>query len=375
MKANLQIGRLAGIPLQFHWSFLLVIGWILFSSWQPGQGLNGFTLRWLGGWVSLVFLAVILHELGHALMARRLGINTQKIVIYPLGGGAFLERLPEKARSEIWIAFAGPLVNLVLAIACIPFIWGPWSGQRPDILRLILNPGSNTVLYDTAWWEYGIVVFFLLNALLAIFNLLPAYPLDGGRILRAALSKRMPRRKATLIAAGLGVAFAAAFLVVAYQTEDWFFATGAILVGLLAFAEFQMQNRKERLAQAFVKDYYTSDFHRLYLDENLTVADVRSQIADWSEDAILLIDQWQQPYAVTTAQAIKAPAMDAFAQSNFVEVLGPPNWTGLLPEENLLRAAEKLDADNLYAFPVMDHHGRILGLLDRDTIAGVMGRK
>ncbi|PSR11704.1 MAG: hypothetical protein DA408_07555 [Bacteroidetes bacterium] len=375
MKGSFQLGRIARIPIQFHWTFLLVGLWLLYDSWQPGYGMNWDNFRWLFTWVGMVFLAVLLHELGHALMARRLGIGTERIVLYPIGGGAFLEELPEDARREILIALAGPGVNFVLAGMVAPFLFGLGDTNLPLIFQLLLNPNGNIVIFDASPWEYLVVVFFLLNLLLGVFNLLPAFPLDGGRVLRALLSIRWPRGQATIIAARVGMVGAVLLLGVGAYLQDVFFALGAFLIFGLARLEVQVQQRRNRLAQARVRDYLDADYRRLYLAPDTSLTMARETIADWSDGPIVLLDVWQQPHGVTSKTALLATNLDNFAHRPIGDLVGSPQWVGLHPDEDLLRAAEKLDEHKLFAFPVIDHYGRILGLLDRQVVRRVMEGK
>lgn len=375
MKSSWQLGRIAGIPLQFHWSFILVGLWLLYDSWEP-SGIRWDNFQWLLLWVSAVFLAVLLHELGHALVARRWNIETQKIVLYPIGGGAFLERMPEDPWQEVSIALAGPAVNFLLAGMLVPVIW--WSGNENLTLlfQFFLNPQGNIVIFDAATWEYLIVVFFLLNLLLGVFNLIPAFPLDGGRVLRAVLSKYFSRTRATIIAGRVGMAGALLLLGAAVYFSDIVFGVGAVFVFILAWVEIQVQRRRERLSNALVKDYLTPDFRRLYLSPYCSLQTIREEIANWPDQPILLLDGWQHPHGVTDKAALLSKELDEYAADAITAVVGRAAWEALHPEESLLHAAEKLDKYQLYAFPVMDHYGRILGLLDRKTIEAVIeGRK
>lgn len=376
MKSSWQLGRIAGIPLQFHWSFLLVGLWLLYDSWEPGYGVRWDNFQWLLIWVGTVFLAVLLHELGHALIARRWNIETQKIVLYPIGGGAFLERMPEDPWQEVSIALAGPAVNFLLAAVLFPVIW--WGGNENLnlLFQFFLNPQGNIIIFDAATWEYLIVVFFLLNLLLGVFNLIPAFPLDGGRVLRAVLSKYFTRTKATIIAGRVGMFGAALLLAAAVYFSDIVFGIGAVFVFILAWVEIQVQRRRERLSKALVKDYLTPDFRRLYLSPYCSLQTIREEITSWPDQPILLLDGWQHPHGVTDKAALLSKELDEYTTDAITAVVGRAAWEALHPEESLLRAAEKLDKYQLYAFPVMDHYGRILGLLDRKTIEAVIeGRK
>ena len=375
MKTSLQIGRIAGVPLQFHWSFLLVGVWLVYDSWMPGYGFNWDNFQWLSVWISMVFLAVLLHELGHALVARRWGIETEKIVLYPIGGGAFLEKMPEVPREEISIALAGPAVNFMLAGLMAPIIW--YSGNEGFllILQLFLQPNGNIVIFDASIWEYLVVVFFALNLLLGAFNLIPAFPLDGGRVLRAVLSMRFSRTQATVLAGRIGMWGGLLLLAAGIYLQDIVFGVGAILIVILAASEIQVQRRRERLSKALVGDYLREDFQRLYLSPQLSLAAVRAKVTQWPDLPILLLDQWQQPHGITNKQSLLTKDLDEYADNAITTLVGQAKWEGLHPEESLLRAAEKLDEHQLFAFPVLDHYGRILGLLDRSAVEKVIRRK
>lgn len=183
------VGSVAGIPIRIHFTFLLFLGWIVLMSPGTGQAL----------WIALVlavFGCVLLHELGHALVARRFGIETRDITLYPIGGLAMLNERP-KARQEIWISLAGPAVNFVIA-AAIALILLIRDGGLPYITSAALG---------TSFWG----ALFAANLSLALFNLIPAFPMDGGRVLRAVLGLNMPDARATQIAASIGQALAIAF--------------------------------------------------------------------------------------------------------------------------------------------------------------------
>jgi Zn-dependent protease len=172
-----KLGRVAGIDLFVHWSFLLVF-WI-FSDWPIVN-------------VLALFGCVVLHEYGHALMARRYGIDTVDITLYPIGGVARLTRMPRAAGAELMIALAGPAVNFAIVAALV------------GLLTLGL-PGPDSLLS-------GFFVFLvLMNLVLGLFNLIPAFPMDGGRVLRALLSGWLGRARATTVAATIGRALAVVF--------------------------------------------------------------------------------------------------------------------------------------------------------------------
>jgi Zn-dependent protease len=187
----LNLGRIAGIPTRVHASFALLILWALYSSVSGGAGLVGALLS--VGFLFAVFASVLLHEFGHALTARRFGIETESITLWPIGGVARLKGTPRSPRAEIWIAAAGPAVNV--AIAVIAFA-----------LQMIA-----TSIVAPAWVSSLLGGLVYANIALAVFNMLPAFPMDGGRVLRAALAKRRGMLAATEVAAKVGKGFAVVF--------------------------------------------------------------------------------------------------------------------------------------------------------------------
>ncbi|MFV8751499.1 site-2 protease family protein [Nannocystaceae bacterium ST9] len=180
-RGSWHLGRFFGIPTRIHFSFVLVLLWIGGSTWMA-QSSGAAVLLGLG-FALAVFACVLLHEFGHALVARRFGIRTRRITLWPIGGVAELERSPEDPRAELWIAAAGPLVNFAIAALLVPAV-------------LVLGTGGLV----------GTVLVGLLSAnlMLGLFNLIPAFPMDGGRVFRALLERKHGRLRATEIAAKLG---------------------------------------------------------------------------------------------------------------------------------------------------------------------------
>jgi len=208
MGKNLAEFRLLGIDVKVHWSFVLVLA---FGAFLYGAGPAGWLVGGLYGILTflLLFVCVTLHEYGHALTARRFGIQTRSILLLPIGGVANLERMPEKPIQELLIVIAGPLVNFAIAALLVPivFLFGTEAasglGQASVIVDNLREPGLlNLLLY-----------LFLTNVLLGFFNLLPAFPMDGGRLLRSLLAMVMPYMQATRIAVFVGRLMAVAFAI------------------------------------------------------------------------------------------------------------------------------------------------------------------
>jgi Zn-dependent protease len=209
-----KLGRVAGIDVFLHPTFLLLLAFGLLRG-----GFESVVF------VSAVFGCVLLHELGHALMARRFGIETQDITLYPIGGVARLERMPRAPGAELLIALAGPAVNLVIVLALS--LASP-LGLLGEASR---SPGLFALFVDQ---------LILVNMVLALFNLIPAFPMDGGRVLRALLSGWIGRARATMIAATIGRGLALAFGVYCLS-QLWLLQ--AILAGFIYLAAGQELDR------------------------------------------------------------------------------------------------------------------------------------
>lgn len=200
MLRSFQIGKLFGIPLYLHPTFFLLPAWLLLANGGAGPALLLFGLLYLAS----VFACVVLHELGHALMARGFGIATESITLYPIGGVARLRRMSEKPFEEICIALAGPAVNLVLAVLLFPLVIATFGSGAIDEI------GVSRFIFE----------LFRANVMLLLFNLLPCFPMDGGRVLRAVLAYWKGQLHATEIAVrvGLVVAFFIACLSVYFRS-------------------------------------------------------------------------------------------------------------------------------------------------------------
>lgn len=201
MKWSWSLGRVAGIDVRIHATFLILIAWIVAGLFlQPpgaGETLDGILL------VPAIFGIVVLHELGHALTARRFGVRTLDITLLPIGGVARIDRMPDRPVQELLVALAGPAVNVALAI--LLFLGFLAAGRAGDLGR---GPQLTTGSFAAS--------LFWINVSLAAFNLLPAFPMDGGRALRAFLAMRMDGVRATQIAARLGHVMAIAFAAVGF---------------------------------------------------------------------------------------------------------------------------------------------------------------
>ncbi len=213
MRASWNIGRVAGIDLFLHPTFLLLLAFVGLTN---SDSLGAVLL------ISAVFGCVLLHELGHALMARWYGIETADITLYPIGGVARLERMPKAPGAELLIALAGPAVNVALAL-----LFGGMMAIR-SFWSLSVSEGPGVMLLSN---------LLIINLGLALFNMVPAFPMDGGRVLRALLSGWLGRRRATEIASMIGRGLALAFGMYSLLHGDLIRATLAGFIYMAARAE------------------------------------------------------------------------------------------------------------------------------------------
>jgi Zn-dependent protease len=194
MAWSWRLGRVAGIPIFVHWTFLILIAWVVLAHWLQGNNV-ATTLEGVV-FVLALFGCVVLHELGHALAARRYGVPTADITLLPIGGVARLQRIPEQPSQELVVALAGPAVN----VAIVAVLW---------VLGVRLPGGMSDPQHwvEARFWPKLLEV----NVILVLFNLLPAFPMDGGRVLRALLALRLEYARATRIAASVGQMMAIGF--------------------------------------------------------------------------------------------------------------------------------------------------------------------
>lgn len=246
MKWSWKLARIAGIDVYIHATFFILIAWIGLSYWQA-EGNLGAVANGVG-FILVLFACVVAHEFGHAMMARRYGIRTKHITLLPIGGVAMLERMPEDPKQEITVALAGPAVNVAIVIAL--WLWlstaGTWVAM--DQLDLTTGPFLERIL--------------MINIVLAVFNMLPAFPMDGGRVLRAALAMRMDRNEATQTAAkvGQGLALMMGLFGILYNPFLLFIA---FFVWIGASAEAGMEQVKSLLTGSTTGHAMLSDFQTL----------------------------------------------------------------------------------------------------------------
>ncbi|MBC8072020.1 MAG: site-2 protease family protein [Deltaproteobacteria bacterium] len=253
MKGSWKIGRIAGVDAFVHWSFGLLIAWAGWSAWSGAGSLLAVALGI--AFLLAVFGSVLLHELGHALAARGYGVRTHSILLTPIGGIANLEGMPSAPRAELAIALAGPAVNVVIAasLALLLAMFGNGFGLVEGLVSGLM-------------WA---------NVTLAAFNLIPAFPMDGGRALRALLATRMGKHSATAIAVKLGKAVAIAMAIIGFFTNP--------MLVLVAVFVWIAGSSEARAISADVPGSWSSDVY------------ARRDTAAWWDERYDEVDRWNRP--------------------------------------------------------------------------------
>lgn len=310
-KGSLYIGKIFGIKMFIHWSFLFLIAWIVVENFRQGKG-NGEMIYTLA-FVCLVFVCVTLHELGHALTAKQFKYYTRDITLLPIGGMARMDEIPENPKHELIVAVAGPLVNLFIALLLYPFVY--WFGKIPTLFSVLYNTGD-TFLFS----------LLVVNLGLAVFNLIPAFPMDGGRIFRAALSFFVSRLTATTIAVRIGQFIATGFFFIGIFYNPFLSLIG-ILIFFMAQIESDYVRSKSILHDYTVKDVIIKKFYSL--DATDTVEDAVKGLLDVQATDFLVIENGNVVGTLNRDRIIHALAEKgkeapvALAMNTSVKILTP----------------------------------------------------
>ena len=348
MRWSLSLGSIAGIRIQLHVTFLLFLAWIVVSgglfTGEPGRALAAVTP------VLLVFGCVVLHELGHAFAARRYGIRTRDITLLPIGGVARLERMPDKPRQEIVVALAGPAVNVVIALGLA-----------------LLTPARGLSLADASLQGGLAESLLVINVAMVLFNLIPAFPMDGGRVLRALLALRLPYDRATRIASNVGQFVALLFGATGLLTNNMVLVFIALFVFLAAGEERAVAQTRSSIRGLPVRAAMLTDFHRLDVDDPLRLA-VEHLMAGSQQDFPVV--QGDQPVGVLSRDRLVA----ALSREGMLARVGDVvdrDESQVEADAPLEGVLARLRASRRGAIPVTEA-GRLVGLLTLDNVGDLL---
>jgi len=337
MSWSIPILRVAGIQLRIHVTFLLLIGWLAIGSTAAAI------------FLLLLFFCVVLHEFGHAFAAKAFGINTPDITLLPIGGVARLERMPEEPVQELIIAVAGPAVNLVIA-GCFFLTGGSF------IYPLTLSMGLRDLVLT-------------INVMLLLFNLLPAFPMDGGRVLRALLATRLSYARATQIAANIGQACAFIFGLLGLMNGNYMLVFIALFVYIgasqeAALAQMRDVSRRFPVSSAMVREFRT-------LPEGATLQEAVDALLATSQHDFPVLDESGNVAGILTRHDLIAALRKNDPAIRVGDVMRrdiPTVTTGTRFEE----AFRIMQECNCPAVPVLDGMKRLVGLLTPENVSELM---
>jgi Zn-dependent protease/predicted transcriptional regulator len=345
MKWSTRIGTFAGIGVYVHATFLILIAWVGLAYWQAEQSIAAALAG--VGFILALFACVVLHEFGHALTAARFGIKTRDITLLPIGGLARLERMPDDPRQELWVALAGPAVNV--AIAALLFVFLQATGD----LRL-----SAVDMAGGSFLERLMIV----NVFLVLFNMLPAFPMDGGRVLRALLAIRMEYMRATQIAATIGQGMALMFGLLGLFTNP-FLVFIALFVWIGAGQEATMTQIKSALGGIPLERAMITEFRALGPHD--TLARAVELLLRGSQQDFPVVEDGRVVGILTRADLLSALAREEQA-SPVAEVMRR-DFCIADASEMIDVAFERLQAHDCHTIPVL-RRGTLVGLLTMDNV-------
>lgn len=337
-----RLANVAGIPIRIHFTFFLILFWI---------ALRG------GDWQSVLFMlavfgCVVLHELGHSLVAQRFGIRVSEIVLYPIGGLARMEKLP-KPRQELWIALAGPAVNVLIS----------------GILYVALTATGRTVVLDKLDVVGGHWMQFLLyvNLFLALFNMIPAFPMDGGRVLRAILGMSMDEYRATQIAASIGqlLAFVIGFIGLLQPNVFLIFIAFFVFIG--AGQEAAMYQGKALVEGLPVREAMITEFKTLPVGTSL--GEAREMLLRTSQTDFPIVNG-EEIVGLLSRNALLHGLAD-HGPSGYVAGSMEREFAIASPEAGLEEIATEMQAGQTGCVLVMDE-GKLVGMVTKENLAELL---
>ncbi|CAF0689863.1 site-2 protease family protein [Candidatus Methylacidithermus pantelleriae] len=347
MKGAWKIGEVLGIGIYVHFTFLLLVTWVAVSQYAVAGNLSAV-------WEALLFLfclftIIVLHELGHALAAKRFGIRTRDIVLLPIGGVARLERMPDNPWQELVVALAGPAVNVILALILYLFLshydpnWqlGHWSPVRGTFAGRL----------------------FGVNVVLALFNLLPAFPMDGGRVLRALLATQMDYVRATHWAAWVGQAMAILFGLAGLFTPNPMLLFIALFVWIGAAQEASMVELRWALGGIPVWRVMITEFHTLHPEDPLSKAG-QYILAGYQHD-FPVVDNGKVVGILTHTALLSG--LSRLGETATVKEVMEQTFDTAEANEMVQMVFERLDPGSAPCIPVL-RRGELVGLLTKENL-------
>ena len=368
---GIKVGSAFGIPVRLNWTFLIVLPLFAYliggevgtivevMNEAAGLGIDAAALAsgpapWLLGLAAAVglFVGVLLHEFGHSLVAMRYGYEIESITLWLLGGLASFKEFPEDWKHEFWIAIAGPLVSVAVGVACYGVVFALPAGTGASV-------GVNAALF-----VFGYLA--LLNIVLAVFNMLPAFPMDGGRVLRALLARNQPHAQATQRAASVGKVFAFLMGIIGLFTFQLLLIVLAFFIYIAASGEAQQTTLKAVFEDVTVGDVMTrrEDLHTV--SEDTSVAELMNRMFDERHTGYPVLDGENLVGMVTLedARSVREVERDAYR----VDDVMATDIVAVDPDADALSALQTMQESGVGRLPVVDADGDLVGLISRSDL-------
>ena len=346
-----KIGTFWQIPVKIHWSFGLLLLFVLYTAFTNGLKMwqsIGFVF-----YVLLLFLCVVFHEYGHALTARRYGVITRDILLSPIGGVARLESMPDKPKQEFFIAIAGPIVNIIIATILGLILFFTTGQIFPDVNDFRFDDPAEFVRY-IAW----------MNLALFMFNLIPAFPMDGGRILRALLAAKLGKVRATHIAMRIGRILAIGFVIFGIFNQQLILAMIGLFIFMMAGQEYEQTRVMSILSKTRVRDIMRTSFTKLHLSDSY--AHVLEKYYREGEQNFLVFDSMGNLSGTVPELFIKDTIKNNTPDKS-VNQLMSSRTAKVSPEDMLKDVIEKMKTEGVAIVAVEDNN-QLIGILDRNNI-------
>ncbi len=353
MGKTFRIATVLGVPILVHWSLGLFFLFFIYVANKEALALS--EVAWSILFFISLFLCVVLHEIGHVATAKKYGVKTRDIILSPIGGLARLESIPQKALQEFWIAINGPFVNLsiagllaiILLVFRIPFI--------PQLQYPVIIDGP--ILFLQLLMLINIVVFF--------FNLIPAFPMDGGRVLRSILALKFDRVKATFIASVIGKIIAIGLLAYAIISSQILLGFVAVFIYFMAGTEYQQTKTSEKLSNTLIIDIIVKNqIAKVYLQDKF--AEIKNEhtntnnflVFNESENLVGTLPNW------FLKEALKSP--EKYTQ---VEDLYSKKYSSIPETYSMKKAFDIMQKEGMAILAVMNIDGDIVSSLDREAVS------
>ncbi|MCB1379263.1 MAG: site-2 protease family protein [Alphaproteobacteria bacterium] len=348
MGWSFTIGRIAGTSIRLHFTFVLLLAWIGIADYATGGTAAAISSI---GFILLIFACVTAHEFGHIMMARRYGVKTPEVILSPIGGIANMERIPEVPYQELLVAIAGPLVNVVIATVLLAFTGVTLSGMTN------MNFEAASLVERLTY----------VNIMLVAFNLVPAFPMDGGRMLRAILAMRLGPARATEVAARLGQGFAFLFVLLGL-----FYNPILLIVGVFIYFAATAEEQASALrwfAHGLTVAHAMERAPRL-LAQDATLADAIEALLSTSQRDFPVVDGDRRPVGLLDREAMVSRLETGGKDLPVAHIMAT---TATLHEEDPLDGAvNQLRMNRAKAEIVVGRDGRVTGLLTVENIAEMM---